>query len=223
LCILGVVALLVAAAQAEPYWIAYEGDDYPENCGWNRAYGDGVHVPPQDEPDRWLDDGVLWVDTSRNPLLWEYYEIDRQINPGSGELFVAEWRVMLDLHSGLFDGTVVIARDGVPGDVAMTLLNGYLLLKNEDVLIPITPGQFHEYRFQSWDMEGYELYIDGQLSYVGQFWTVTPLDSFVAWGAGVQGASSTSGWDYFRFGVIPEPSSFVLVLGALVCHGGRQR
>lgn len=218
-----VITIAVRAAYADPYWIAYEGDDYPENRGWERTYGDGSTEPPHGEPNRWIEDGVLMADTTLNNQLWEYYSIHGQVNPGPGELFVAEWRVMLDLTAGPFDGTVVIARDSIPGRVGLTLLNGYLRITNEDVFIPITPGEFHEYRFQSWDMEEYELYVDGQLAHVGEFWTVTLLESFVAWGPGVQGASSMSSWDYFRFGVNPEPSALLLMLTAFACHGGRRR
>ena len=47
---------LVIPAGAEPYWIAYEGNDFPENEGWERY----VTGPPAV---RWLEDGSLFVDS----------------------------------------------------------------------------------------------------------------------------------------------------------------
>lgn len=38
LALIGWVA--VGVAQASPYWVAYEGDDFPENVGWERVNGD---------------------------------------------------------------------------------------------------------------------------------------------------------------------------------------
>ena len=211
LCFIAVMVVAAGVATADQYWIAYEGNDFPENEGWERGYGDG-NYPPEDEPDRWLENGVLVIDTSRDPQLWEYYCMRPITDPQPGELFVAEWRVRLDLHSGSWDGTVVIARDQSPGHVAFSLTNDNLLIQNENMAIPISAHEYHTYRFESPDMQGYRLLIDGELAHVGEFWTQTALQSYVAWGPGMQGASSTSYWDYFRFGVIPEPHIVVQVL-----------
>jgi len=209
------IVMVAGVATADQYWIAYEGNDFPENEGWERGYGDG-NYPPQDEPDRWLEDGVLVIDTSRDPQLWEYYCMRPITDPQPGELFVAEWRVRLDLHSGSRDGTVVFARDASPGHAAFSLANDYLFVEEEKVVIPIAPGMYHKYRFESPDMNTYSLFIDGKLAYASQFWTETWLQSYVAWGPGTQGAASTSYWDYFRFGVIPEPGSGMLLYLGLV-------
>ena len=39
--VLGAALILLGGAdsRAEQFWIAYEGDDYPENQGWERACG----------------------------------------------------------------------------------------------------------------------------------------------------------------------------------------
>ena len=51
-------ALSCAAASpalAEQYWIAYEGDDFPENEGWTRTISAGG-------AERWIEDGALVLD-----------------------------------------------------------------------------------------------------------------------------------------------------------------
>jgi len=208
------IVMVAGVATADQYWIAYEGNDFPENEGWERTYGDG-NYPPQDEPHRWLEDGVLVIDTSRDPQLWEYYSIRPITDPEPGELFVAEWRVRLDLLSGPHDGGVLIARDRVPADVSFTLTNDFLEIWGE-VDIPIAPGEYHAYRFESEDMVTYRLLIDAHLAHAGHFNTETLLQSKVAFGPATQGASSTSYWDYFRFGVVPEaPTGASAIVGLL--------
>ncbi len=76
------------------------------------------------------------------------------------------------------------------------------------------PDVFHNFEIRSHDMYSYKLRIDGVLVHNGAFvQAVGP--AFVAWGDGGYLAGSRSTWDYFRFGVIPEPATAagVLVLG----------
>jgi hypothetical protein len=218
-----VAALSCAAAcpaLAEQYWIAYEGDDFPENVGWDRHWG--VHVPPGDPnsvPERSIDDGVFVLDTTCDIWLYDYYEIDRAIDPPPGELFVAEWRVTVETQLVWWDACVVIARDDPPGDLGFLFGPDTLFVEETDETYEIGPGA-HAYRFESWDMDEYLLYVDGALIHEGAFQTPSGLQSFVAFGNAVAGGSSISRWDYVRFGVVPEPSAFLL-LGCLVMTGGR--
>ena len=217
LALISTLCAFTASATAEPYWIAYEGNDFPENEGWERTYGDG-NWPPQDEPDRWLEDGALVIDTMRNPSLWEYYSIHRAIDPGPGELFVAEWRVRVDELGGWasYDPAVLIARDDPPGHALFAFDMDQFYAEEEDTWIPITPGQYHEYRFESTDMDSYEVCLDGVHVHSGWFDGDTFLYSYVAFGPSVQGGSSRSNWDFVRFGVIPEPSGVILLAGGLL-------
>jgi len=201
---------LPASATAEPYWIAYEGNDFPENEGWTRVYGDG-HWPPQDEPDRWIENGELVIDTLRDDQLWEYYE-RLLLDPADGEVFVAEWRFRSELLYGTRDNGVVIARQGVPGFAGFQVTANGVLVRVDDVTLPVDPSVYHEYQFQSADMVAYDLFIDGEHAYAGMFETDTFLQGFIAFGAGTQGASSVSHWDHFRFGVVPEPATGILIL-----------
>jgi hypothetical protein len=220
-----VAALSCAAAcpaLGEQYWIAYEGDDYPENEGWTRVYGDG-NWPPEDEPDRWIEDGELVIDTSRDDPLWEYYQLP-VADPGPGEMFVAEWRVRSEILSGPYDNTVIVARDASPGYVGVRFEAQGLQILNEDLVIPLDPGEPHAFRLESNAMDTYALWIDAQIAHIGFFYTDTLLQSFTGFGAGVQGASSISYWDYFRYGVVPEPTSVLLwAFAGLLAYRTRQR
>jgi hypothetical protein len=214
----GVVAalgLLVAPAGADEYWIAYEGNDFPENEGWSRMYGEGG-------AERSLVEGHLVLDTTADPWIYEYYEIDQSINPDPGEVFVAEWRLSVQEHNyqGLWDPTLVVARDPPDGDVIFSFGVNELLIYNDDVVYELSPG-FHAYRFVSADMIEYRLYVDGELLHESEFDPFTVLDSFVAFGPGLQGASSYTTWDYVRFGVIPEPRSSLLLIAMCLCAGRR--
>jgi hypothetical protein len=195
-------------ALAEQYWIAYEGNDFPENEDWTRVYGDG-NWPPEDEPDRRLQNGELVIDTSRDDQLWEYYS-HPLTDPGPGEVFVAEWRVVSEILVNDHDNGVVFARDAAPAHISFHLTPDSLRISHEDLYIPITPGLRHTYRVESQDMISYAVWIDEELVHTGTFETDTLLQSYAGWGAGTQGASSVSRWDYFRFGVVPEPSSGLL-------------
>jgi hypothetical protein len=203
----------LSVATAEPYWIAYEGDDFPENVGWDRHWG--VHVPPGDPnsvPDRSIEDGVFVLDTTCDIWLNDYYQIERSIDPGPGELFVAEWRIAVDELLVSWDALIAIARDDPPGHVGLFFGVDQLLIDTaEDILLPIAPGP-HTYRFESWDMHDFELYVDNVLVHEGVFESESLLQSYVAFGNGTLGASSLSRWDYVRFGAIPEPTSFLLVI-----------
>ncbi len=208
------------AATAEEYWIAYEGNDFPENEGWNHVYGDG-HWPPQDQPDRWLDDGELVIDTSRNPMLWEYYSRSLA-DPEAGELFVAEWRVRVEVVGGWgdYDGGSVFARESVPGYIGFDYVPGGLYLHHDQEYVPLDVTVHHVYRVASPDMQTYTLWIDGEHVLTEPFGASSVLQAYGAFGPGVQGTSSISHWHYFRFGVVPEPrSAFLLTLGLLARRG----
>jgi hypothetical protein len=64
-------------------------------------------------------------------------------------------------------------------------------------------------------MRAYELYIDDELAITGVFEEVFG-PTRVSWGDVVTGATSLTEWDYVRFGVIPEPSSFLAFILVLV-------
>jgi len=195
------------------YWIGYEADDFPENVGWMRVYGD-ENGPQQGGAERTLEDGVLTLDGLRNDQIFDFYEIQRSIDPGPGEMFLAEWRVLVDPRSDARDVGVVIARDDPPGHVAFRVGPGALWIDADGVTIDLEPNVFHTFAFTSADMQEYQLVIDGAVQYGSSFDSYSILHSYVTFGDGVQGEWSLSRWDYFRFGAVPEPAPLLALLFA---------
>jgi hypothetical protein len=205
--------LAASAARASPYWIAWEGDDFPENQGWKRIWGNwqGPYQGPGAK--RTLEGGVLTYDSLYDPGVVDYSYMERpgQIDPPPGHLFVMEWRLKVEQVTDIGDPDVALRSDE---GWALGLLFGvdriYSLFEGL-LTIPIVPAVFHEYRVVSSDMRTYLLYIDGDLARRG---SLVPkfVQSYVALGDGVQGSASVHSWDYFRFGVVPEPSPAIGLL-----------
>jgi hypothetical protein len=217
-CLLGLVA---GSARGEPYWIAYEGDVFPEEAGWQRHWGD-EHGPLGPGAERRIEDGVFVLDSLRHDQIFDFYDVQRSIDPGPGETFVAEWRMRVDEQSDLGDASVGISRDAYPGYVQFYFGDDAVLSVTDGMLFAIEPGVFHTYRFVSPDMLQFEFFIDGMLTHQGAFEDFTLVQSSVGFGDTVQGRRSLSYWDYFCFGVVPEPGSGLSVLALLVVFGSRR-
>jgi len=215
---------LAAPAGADEYWLTYEGNDLPENEGWNRSWGndDGEHHG--DGAYRTVEDGILTMDSLYDLRVYDYAyrHLPGELDPDPGELFIAEWRGLVDEVLGdHYDAKVGISSDD-DWQLGIAVFPDHIISKFEDdVEIPIEPGVFHEYRVLSWDMQRYDLYIDGELTHQGTFWHGL-LASRFHWGDCVRGAASLSHWDYVRFGVVPEPSSALMLLTACVCARRRR-
>ncbi len=215
---------LAAPAGADEYCITYEGNDLPENEGWERHWGndDGSHEG--DGAIRTLADGILTMDSLYDLRVYDYacHYLYGELDPDPGELFVAEWRGLVDEVLGdHYDAAIGMCSDEA-WQLSFGLFSDHIeSIWEEEVYIPITPGVFHEYRVLSWDMQTYELYIDGDLAREGTFWQGY-LESKFGWGDFVSGAANRSGWDYVRFGVVPEPCSLLMVTGLCACVGRRQ-
>ena len=196
-----IVALSWAAAcpaLAEEYWIAYEGDDFPENQGWTRSYGAGG-------ADRWIDDGVLVLDGRVDIGIYDSYSMLRPIDPEPGELFIMRWRLKVEELSGWADPAVGVFSDE-SWSVAFAFSESRVInLDDLDMSAGFEPGVFHRFELRSSDMRSFELSIDDTLALTGDFVHVITA-SKVAWGDGAVGCASLLRWDYFEFGVIPEPS-----------------
>lgn len=210
-----------ALALGAPYWVDWEGNDLPENQGWTRQWGNwqGEH---QGGAYRTLANGILTYDSLYDNGVYDLADMDRPIDPGPGELFVMEWRLKVDQVVGWpYDPGVYAISDARRG-VAFAFGQSALESVYEGhVTIPVSPGNFHEFRLVSWDMTTYELSVDGALARNGAF---VPLvnQSHVGWGDLVQGAASLHHWAYFRFGVVPEPASVTLLGAVLACSGGAE-
>jgi hypothetical protein len=207
------VALLFAAtipAVAAPYWVAYAGEDFPENEGWDRGCGDETgwgHGAV-----RTIENDVLTLDGLRNEWICDYYLRDLPNDPPPGERFVAEWRLFVDQRSDAGDAGITIARHATPGHVSFRYGADGVSIRPGDITISLAAGEFHEFRFLSQDMLTYTLQVDDGLVVNGWFEDYTLLQSFVAFGDCVQGLRSYSQWDYCRYGIVPEPGALHCVL-----------
>ncbi len=207
------VCNLTGAARAEQFWVAWEGNDFPENQGWQRRVnGEGPAV-------RTLADGIMTIDGLWSTQVDDFYRVERPLSPDSGEQFVMQWRLRVDEVIGnplaLYDpGVAVFSDDG--WTVSLLFGTNFMRSFHEQVTIPIQSGLFHSVTFRSSDMRSYLLFVDDALVRVGVF-----SESFsppgIDWGDRARGAASTSEWDYFRFGVVPEPGTCLLCLAPLLC------
>lgn len=190
---------VVSPAPADEYWVAYEGNNFPENVGWNRTFTAGGAT-------RRIEDGALVIDSTESRDISDWYQTTEISDPGPAELFIAEWRVRLDQFDR-YDALFTIARDTTPGHTAFLFGDDNVWILTDSIVIDVEPYRWHEYRLTSRDMDSFDLFIDGKFVHAGSFESQSFLQSFVAFGDGGVGASSLSRWDYVRFGVVPEPSS----------------
>jgi hypothetical protein len=208
---------LTAPAGADEYWITYEGNDLPENEGWTRYWGNQDGEYQGDGAIRTLDDGVLTIDTLHDPWIYDYNWIDRpgEFDPQPGETLIAEWRLKVDEVVGVWCGPGVSLASDERWRVGFAFHEEYMWsMFEDDVFIPIVPDMFHEYRLVSSDVRSYDLYIDGELARCGT-WGQFARRSRATWGDFSYPVSSRSQWDYFRFGVVPEPKALSLILVAM--------
>lgn len=206
---------LAAPARAAPYWVAYEGNDIPENEGWWRVYSGGG-------ANRWIEDGSLVLDGSADLAINDLYRYNQYpMDPEPGELFVAEWRFSIDeIISGPDPGIGLFSDDSWA--VGFSFSDDCVRSEFEDVWTPFEFDGFHELRLTSWDMRNYRLEVDGEALCGGAFLPVISA-SVIAWGDSIQGGASLTRWDYFRFGVVPEPTMRWCVGGGIAALTASRR
>lgn len=220
------VALGSVPALGAPFWIAWEGDDWPEAVGYTRSWGNwqGLH---QGGANRTLEDGVLTYDSLYDPGVWDSYYMEDFGLPelGSGEILVMEWKLKVDhAYSGGDPGVGLSSEDG--WNLGYVFAEDHIRSLSEDYLqIPFAPYVWHEYRIVSSNLRTYELFIDGVLAHEGILEHVFP-GSHAGFGDAGQNwhTGSLHQWDYFRFGIVPEPRASVLIMlfGVIVWRGARR-
>ena len=208
---LALVVLMCPVARGEQYWVAYEGNDFPENEGWGR-------VTNQGGAQRTIEDGVLVLDGLADVRINDLYGLGRQpFDPGPGELFHAEWRLGVDQVIGVRDPAFAVFSEE-SWAVGLTWSQTFIRSGFELVDIPFQTSGMHTYVLTSSDMRSYEFFADGVLLHQGEF--VQDLGApHVRWGDSVEGAASLSRWDYVRFGVVPEPRTSFMMCAGLVLSG----
>ena len=207
-------------ARAAPYWVAWEGNDYPENEGWERGhFGDDG---PQ--ADRTLEDGIMTLDGLASIEIIDGYLMERPLDPGPGEEFVAQWGLRVNqVGNPIFPydpGFAMTSDDGWRVVMVIGLDEVHSILEQHDVAFE--PGGFYAWEFRSVNMRSYVLRLNGSVIHTGTFIETGVLESRIEWGDLVAGATSHSDWDYFRFGVVPEPSTNISLL-ALLCASRASR
>jgi hypothetical protein len=218
------LALAALACPAGAYYISWEGDCLPEEAGWTRVWGDWTGPYHGTGAVRTIADGVMTMDSLYDDGVYDFAQINAELNPAPGELFVAEWRLAIDELVGAIPGVVGDPGITVCSDdrwMAYFEYDGESLIGYSGLHVPVTPGEFHDYRVTSPNMRTYDLFIDGELVYKGSFWYQL-LASRATFGDAVQGAGSLARWDYVRLYTIPEPTSVLLLLAVASCCARRR-
>lgn len=222
-CAFALATLAVATpVAADEYWITYEGNDLPENEGWHRIWGNSKGQFRGNGAMRTIENGALVMDSLFDTSVYDFYSMERlgRFDPGPGEVFRAEWRLLVEETPNWYDPTVGIFSD--EGNLAgFEFREDNLLITPGSIRIDYEPFEWHTFSFSSLDMLTFDLAIDGQFVHRGEFLTRATPDSTFLFGDGVQGAASLSRWDYVRFGVVPEPSMMSYLLCLLVACGSQ--
>jgi hypothetical protein len=217
------LALGVFVCPAGAYFVEWDGTCLPEDAGWTHQWGDWNGLYHGTGAVRTIQDGVMTMDSLYDPGVYDIALMQRPFNPAPGEMFVMEWRLAVDQVVGPGDPGVCLNSDD--GWLVSFKYDGgrVFSLFDPGLNVPVSPGEFHDYRMVSENMRNYEFFVDGELSYEGDFWYGGPGSwSTMGWGDYSQGVASLSRWDYVRVYTTPEPSCLALC-GALVLVAAPRR
>ena len=205
-CFLTSCLLFVSAASADPYWIAYEGNDFPENEGWTRLWNGPF-------AERWIEDGALVVDTTEDRHTCDWYNLYPSITaPSVDEEFILQWRLKIEEYTGGGAGAHVGVYSDERWGVAFSMNSDTIRSSyDQDVSAQFEPDIYHDYELRSPDMRTYEMYIDGIYAFEGDFWQSVWTNK-AGWGESNTASACLCSWDYLRFGVIPELNSGAAML-----------
>jgi hypothetical protein len=218
------LGFLTAAASATPYYVGFEGDRMPEEVpGYVRHFGGGgatrsIETDPNGN-------NYLVIDSLASQMIYDYAVCPRQMDPyGPEEVFGAEWRLAVVEQYGYYNDVAGFVSDGGNWVAFEYALDHVTSLGDGSWSYPISVGDFHTYRIESPDMETYRLWVDAYLVHAGAW------EPGVTYAAGLfgdpsqgAGARSLAKWDYFRFGVVPEPDSVIQILLVCVCAAAHRR
>ncbi len=219
--VVAALLVLVPVAEADEYWVSYGGNDYPENEGWTRIRSDENGVFGQGGAIRTLEDGALVLDSRGGVLITDFYDMLRPIDPGRGELFIMRWRLKIESvpeHFGVSAGVFSDISTGAGFEFGESSVRSAF---ERNVEATFEPQEFHVFEVRSSNMKDYEFSIDGTPAFSGLFRS-TVGSSRVTWGDGIQGPISLSRWDYFEFGVVPEPSTLLSIAFVSLAMLGRR-
>jgi hypothetical protein len=202
--LISAMVLGAVAAHASPWWVTWD-EGWPEDQGWTH----GAYGPPAQ---RWLDDGLMYVDTRAQFGTYDMYsQTPASLIPGPQETFVMQWRTLVYECAPARDvGVLVRAEDHYTVNFLMnagSIYNSY----EPGQAASFAPGVFHDFVLESASMRNYDLYIDGVLSLQGNFLESLFPGPVVGWG-NFAGCKSLTAWDHVAYGIIPEPSAATCLL-----------
>lgn len=204
-------------AVASPYSLSYEAnapEEFPESAGFERFIRGGGAT-------RTVTGGIFTLLSHQNNVSDSYrFDGRKNMNPGQGELFVAQWRMRLIPGSGDGDVQVYIAGDDYGGAADLAWGEESLWVVYQ-ASIPLVATDFHVYRLVSSDMQTFRLYVDGLFVFRGRFQLTGAGSSLVMWGdpaisVPFPATSSSSQWDYFRVDVTSLPFTPVAALALVI-------
>jgi hypothetical protein len=204
--------------KSDMYWIAWEGQDWPENMNlaWVRSWGNWKG-PHQGGAYRTLEDGILTYDSLYDPGVFDWYEMHRPgaLDPGPGEVFLVQWRLWAEQVTGYpaYDPGLYVQSDQARGLGLAFNDTSVLSVCEQKVIAYIEPGCFHDFALWSANMYDYHFDVDGQELAVGVFHQGFST-SWLFWGDCTQGAASLHHWRFVCFGVVVAPQ-----VGDLNCDG----
>ena len=219
-----IAVVVLPCASGAPYWVSWEGDDYPENEGWER-----IHWRDDAQAVRTRQNGVMTLDGLASIEIIDSYRIEREtFDPELGETFVVQWgvrvREVLFLNENFpYDpGWGMRSDEGWAASFVMGVDEIHNLYTQLDA--SFAPGLLLNWEFRSEDMRTYDLYLNNEVVSTGNFIPTSSTRPRIAWGDFVAGTASLSDWDYFRFGVVPEPSTAWLLLSVVgLAHARKGR
>ncbi len=190
--------------------ILYEGDQYPEDMGFERV---GTF-----DADRFLVDGdlVIHVDLGVwGPLPGGEVDAYKLVLSGFvGQSFFVEWRCQSDAPNSEIPGTGGSILNAVGGNVInhFTITEDRIRIWRGNsvplMFLDIKPGVFHTYRMEIYEDRAYIYFVDGQIVDAGFTLSSFPSeDARIIWGSKMWFDESTNWWDYVRFGTIPQDFS----------------
>lgn len=231
--LIGVPALVLVAsvATAAPFWVTYEGTDFPENVGWDRNSGSASPLW-ESQAVRSLSDGSFRLDTLDDVFTFDYYtqgvENDLLSLCPDGVLMI-EWRMRL-LAAETADQAITF--ETPVGGVFVRHWLDQIIVRTGSLEEPVYDHvsvaltEYHIFTITIADLENFELFVDDVNVMSGSLDTgLGAPQSSMSFGDNVSAGGSggsVAQWDYVRFGVVPEPATGVLWLACLSIVVGRR-
>ena len=210
-----VLVLSVAGARADPFFQRYEPvETFPEDQGWTRYWSD-----PEGKEVRTIEDGVLRLDTCASYSIFDLYYVRSgafELNP-SEELRVTWQMEALETDTTWWETDVIVGITNAESEyVELNLAPGYVAeygygFEEPEHVFEFDAGVAHSYEFTSDDMANYQLWVDGEFAFEGQFaFNALVGPNWLGFGDTYIGLRSLSEWKYVQIEVVPEPASVVL-------------